>query len=97
MAVFFAFRAAAPKPSARSLALSVWVLLMVNELVQRADGPVLHAMRNTRLGGVVLGSSFGMLDVLVISLALVLVVPMDRRWVSTKEAIRRAAIRPHAT
>jgi len=59
----------------------VWALLMVNEILLIARHPVLARMRDTRLGAVVLGSSFSPWDVAVISLALLGAVWIDTRWV----------------
>ncbi len=77
-AVYFLARALFPFPPAVRVAGVVWVVLMVNEFLQLAEGALFERLRGNPVGAVVLGSSFSWLDVLVITVALVLVVPLDR-------------------
>lgn len=67
MVIFFLARFALPSLPRERTALIVWTLLIADELLQLAHAPWLESARATRLGAIVLGSSFSVLDLLVIT------------------------------
>lgn len=70
--VWCAGRLLFPRASRRAFGLTLWALLMSNELLQAVPGVWLDRLRSTRVGSVVLGWNFDPWDLVVISAGVLL-------------------------
>ena len=80
--VFFLSRTILAKVPLRWLAGGVWAALITNELLQLAEGALLDSLRQTRVGAVILGSSFDPWDLLAISIGVSIAALVDHKLVS---------------